>query len=56
MYDFFVKKSGFPESSFSRIHSLFSPSPWKTIDRGSTVHWLTKLTKLAKLTKVTEFS
>ena len=29
--------NSFPDWSFSRIHRLFSPSPWKTIDRGSTV-------------------
>jgi hypothetical protein len=33
MYDFFVKKSGFPDFSFPRIHRLFSPLPWKTVDR-----------------------
>ena len=29
--------NSFPDWSFSRIHCLFSPVPWKTTDRGSTV-------------------
>jgi len=29
--------NSFPDWSFSRIHRLFSPVPWKTIHRGSTV-------------------
>jgi hypothetical protein len=27
MYDFFVKRSGFPDQSFPHIHRLFSPLP-----------------------------
>jgi hypothetical protein len=37
MYDFFVKKGGLPDLPFPRIHHLFSPLPWKMVDRENTV-------------------
>jgi hypothetical protein len=35
---FFVKKSGFPDFSFPRIHRSFSPLPRKTVDRENTTY------------------
>ena len=42
IYDvlFIYNGNSFPDQLFSHIHRFVSPSPWKTIDRGSTVYIL----------------